>query len=72
MLGVQISMADLERHAIQRDSRWVFRLAISLVLATAGGLWIASHLTSQSTAGCAASLFGQAAPPTTTTTTAPP
>lgn len=60
-------MADLEDHAIQRDRRWVFRLAISLVLAAAGGLWIASHLTSQSTGSCAASLFGEAAPPTTTT-----
>lgn len=59
-------MADLEEHAIQRDRRWVFRLAISLVLAAAGGLWIASHLTSQSTGSCAASLFGESAPPPTT------
>jgi hypothetical protein len=62
-------MADLEEHAIQRDGRWLFRLAISLVLAAIGGLWIASHLTSQSTGTCAASLFGDAAPPTST---APP
>ncbi len=56
-------MADLEEHAIQRDKRWVFRLAVSLVIAAAGGLWIASHLTSGSTGSCAASLFGEAAPP---------
>lgn len=56
-------MADLEEHAIQRDRRWVFRLVVTLVFATAGGLWIASHLTSHETGSCAASLFGEAAPP---------
>jgi len=56
-------VADLEEHAIQRDKRFVFRLIVSLIVAAAGGLWIASHLTSSSTGSCAASLFGEAAPP---------
>jgi len=55
-------MADLEEHAIQRDKRFVFRLVVSLVIAAAAGLWIASHLTSSSTGSCAASLFGESAP----------
>jgi len=59
-------MADLEEHAIQRDSRFLFRLFVSLAIATAGGLWIASHLTSHETGSCAASLFGQSAPEPTT------
>jgi len=63
LLRRQDAMADLEEHAIQRDKRFVFRLVVSLVLAAIAGLWIASHLTSSSTAGCAASLFGEAAPP---------
>jgi len=62
MLAVRLRMADLEEHAIQRDKRFVFRLVVSLVLASAGGLWIASHLTSSSTGTCAASLFGASAP----------
>lgn len=60
-------MAELEEHAIQRDKRWVFRLALSLVIAAAGGLWVASHLTSGSTGTCAASLFGESAPPVSAT-----
>jgi hypothetical protein len=70
LLRSQGDMADLEDHAIQRDKRFVFRLVVSLILAAIAGLWIASHLTSSSTAGCAASLFGEAAPPTSTS--APP
>ncbi|MFO0686497.1 MAG: hypothetical protein U0234_30840 [Sandaracinus sp.] len=60
-------MADLEDHAIQRDGRFLFRLFLSLAVATVAGLWIASHLTSDSTGSCAASLFGEAPPPSATT-----
>ena len=60
-------VAELEDHAIQRDSRFVFRLFVSLVIATAAGLWMASHLTNDTTASCAASLFGEAPPPSTAT-----
>lgn len=59
-------MADLEEHAIQRDRRFVYRLVLSLVIAAAAGLWIASHLTSTSTGTCAAGFFGESAPATTT------
>jgi hypothetical protein len=61
---------NLEEHAIQRDSRFLFRLFVSLVIAAAGGLWIASHLTSHDTGTCAAGLFGAAAPPASSSTTA--
>jgi hypothetical protein len=55
-------MADLEEHAIRRDSRFLVRLFLSLVIATAAGLWVASHLTSHDTGTCAAGLFGGTAP----------
>jgi len=35
---------------------------LSLLIAAAAGLWIASHLTSTSTGTCAAGLFGESAP----------
>jgi hypothetical protein len=56
-------MADLEEHAIQRDKRFLLRLFASLVIGGAAALWGASHLTSGSTGGCVASLFGASAPP---------
>ena len=59
-------MADLEEHAIQRDRRFVYRLILSLAIAAAAGLWIASHLTSTDTGTCAAGLFGSSPPSTTT------
>ena len=48
-------MADLEEHAFKRDKRFIVRLVLTLVVALAGGLFVAGRLTSESTAGCAAS-----------------
>ena len=47
-------MADLEEHAFKRDKRFVVRLVLTLVAGLMAGMFVYAHLTSQSTAGCAA------------------
>jgi hypothetical protein len=47
-------MADLEEHAFKRDKRFIVRLALTLIVASLAGLFIAGRLTSQGTASCAA------------------
>ena len=54
-------MADLEQHAFKRDRRFIVRLVLLLILGAFGGIWIAAHLTSANTAGCAVHAFGGAA-----------
>lgn len=51
-------MADLEEHAFKRDKRFLVRLILGVAIAAISGLWVSSHLTSDSTAGCAARTFG--------------
>jgi len=55
MLG---TVADLEEHAFRRDKSFLVRLVVLLLLGIFGGLWLMSHLTSSSFAGCAARTFG--------------
>jgi hypothetical protein len=47
-------MADLEEHAFKRDKRFIIRLVLTLSLSSLFGFYIYGHLTSRSTAGCAA------------------
>ncbi|MBK8170551.1 MAG: hypothetical protein IPK60_09430 [Sandaracinaceae bacterium] len=55
---LRIEMADLEEHAFKRDKRFLVRLILGLAVAAISGLWVTSHLTSDSTGSCAARTFG--------------
>jgi flagellar basal body-associated protein FliL len=54
-------MADLEKHAIKRDKRFIVRIVVLIAIAAAAGLLLIDRMTSESVGGCAADLFGGAA-----------
>lgn len=54
-------MADLEKHAIKRDKRFIVRLVLMLAIALLAGLFIYGKMTSEDFANCAAGGFGAAA-----------
>ena len=56
-------MADLEEHAFKRDRRFLVRLVLTMAVAMGAGVYVYAHLTSRSTAGCAARLFVGEEPP---------
>lgn len=63
-------MADLEKHAIKRDKRFVVRLVLFLVIGLFVGILLFAEMTSEEVGGCAAGVFsgatgqpGEAAPP---------
>jgi len=51
-------MADLERHAIKRDKRFIVRLVLGLAAAIVVGSIIFMKMTSVEFGGCAAGAFG--------------
>jgi hypothetical protein len=59
---LEASMADLEKHAIKRDRRFLVRLVVLLVIGTVAGILLFMKMTSPETATCAADAFGPAAP----------
>ncbi len=50
-------MADLEKHAFRRDKRFVVRLVLVLGVGLIAGLVVATKLTSERAAGCAADVY---------------
>ena len=54
-------MADLEKHAIKRDKRFLVRLIVLLAIGTTAGVLLFIKMTSLETATCAAGAFGAAA-----------
>jgi hypothetical protein len=52
------SVADLEQEAFKRDSRFLVRLVLVLIVGTLAGLWMFAELTGERVAGCAAQTFG--------------
>ena len=55
-----VTVADLEKHAIKRDKRFILRLFLLLAIAALGGLFIYGKMTSDEFANCAAGSFGAA------------
>lgn len=53
-------MADLEKHAIKRDKRFIVRLVLLVGIAFLAGLFIYGKMTSDDFANCAAGSFGAA------------
>ena len=51
-------VADLEQDAFKRDSRFLWRLVLVLIVGTLAGLWMFAELTGERVAGCAARAFG--------------
>ncbi len=51
-------VADLERDAFKRDSRFLVRLILILIVGTLAGVWMFAQLTGEQVAGCAAQAFG--------------
>jgi hypothetical protein len=56
-------MADLEKHAIKRDKRFLVRLVVLLAIATLVGMFIFSKLTSSDFGSCLAGGFGSVTEP---------
>lgn len=54
-------MADLEKHAIKRDKRFIVRLLLVITIALLAGLFIFGKMTSSDFANCAAGSFDAAA-----------
>lgn len=52
------NVADLEQEAFKRDSRFIWRLVLVLIVGTLAGLWMFAELTGERVAGCAAQAFG--------------
>jgi hypothetical protein len=52
-------MADLEKHAIKRDKRFLVRLILLLAIGTTAGILLFMKLTSTETGSCAATAFGE-------------
>ncbi|GAB4216425.1 MAG: hypothetical protein OHK0013_42940 [Sandaracinaceae bacterium] len=52
------SVANLEDHAIRRDTGFVVKLVIALVLGAIAGFWAVQHLTSDRAGEVGAELFG--------------
>lgn len=57
-------VADLEQDAFKRDSRFLWRLVLVMIVGALAGLWMFSHLTGDRVAGCAAQAFGGVTEPT--------
>jgi hypothetical protein len=55
-----IAVADLEKHAIKRDRRFLVRLVLLLSIGTLAGLLLFVKLTSAEVGTCAAGTFGAA------------
>ena len=51
-------MADLEEDALKRDSRFLVRLVVVMILGTLAGLFIYAGITGERVAGCASDAFG--------------
>jgi len=54
-------MADLEKHALKRDHKFVVRLVLLLVAAVLAGGYLFTHMTSKRLGTWAADAFGEAA-----------
>ncbi len=54
-------MADLEKHAIKRDRRFLVRLVLLLAIGTLAGVLLMVKMTSEEVGTCAAGTFGAAA-----------
>lgn len=54
-------MADLEKHAIQRDKRFLVRLVLLMLIGAAAGALLFVKMTSPEVGTCAANSFGAAA-----------
>ena len=52
-------MADLEKHAIKRDRRFLVRLVLLLVIGTLAGVLLFVKMTSEEVGTCAAGTFGR-------------
>jgi len=54
-------VADLEKHAIQRDKRFLVRLVLLMLIGAAAGALLFVKMTSPEVGTCAANSFGAAA-----------
>ncbi len=54
-------VADLEKHAIKRDHRFLVRLVLLLAVGTLAGILLFVKMTSNEVGTCAAGTFGAAA-----------
>jgi len=58
--GHPAAMADLEKHAIKRDRRFIVRLVVVLLLCAGAGVIFIERMTSGTLGSCAAETFGGA------------